>query len=71
MAEVTGIDHLYITVSTLGTSETFYDRVMIEALGFRKNNSASFMGAPSRQAPPQGAIAQFGTGRSPPPHHQR
>jgi glyoxylase I family protein len=37
MAEVTGIDHLYITVSDLGASEVFYDRVMIEALGFRKN----------------------------------
>jgi glyoxylase I family protein len=37
MAEVIGIDHVYFTVSDLGASETFYDRVMVEALGFRKN----------------------------------
>jgi glyoxylase I family protein len=37
MSEVTGIDHLYVTVADLGVSESFYDRVMIEALGFRKN----------------------------------
>ncbi|HCB12944.1 MAG TPA: glyoxalase [Gammaproteobacteria bacterium] len=37
MAEVIGIDHIYITVSDLNVSERFYDRVMIEALGFRKN----------------------------------
>lgn len=36
-AEVTGIDHVYITVSDLAKSEAFYDRVLIEALGFRKN----------------------------------
>jgi len=39
-AEVTGIDHIYITVSDLGVSETFYDRVLLEALGFRKNRFA-------------------------------
>ena len=39
-AEVTGIDHIYITVSDLGASETFYDRVLLEALGFRKNRFA-------------------------------
>ena len=37
MAEVIGIDHIYVTVSDLGTSERFYDRVMIETLGFRKS----------------------------------
>jgi glyoxylase I family protein len=37
MTEVLGIDHIYITVSDLQASEQFYDRVMIEALGFRKN----------------------------------
>ena len=37
MAEVIGIDHIYVTVSDLGTSERFYDRALIEALGFRKN----------------------------------
>ena len=39
-AEVTGIDHIYINVSDLGASETFYDRVLLEALGFRKNRFA-------------------------------
>jgi len=38
MAEVTGIDHLYISVSDLAQSEPFYDRVLIQALGFRKNS---------------------------------
>jgi len=37
MPEVIGIDHIYIAVRDLGRSEPFYDRVMIEALGFRKN----------------------------------
>ncbi len=37
MAEVTGIDHIYITVSDLAKSEPFYDQVLIDALGFRKN----------------------------------
>jgi len=37
MAEVIGIDHVYVTVSDLGASESFYDRAMIQALGFRKN----------------------------------
>jgi len=36
MVEVTGIDHIYITVSDLGRSTRFYDSVM-EVLGFRKN----------------------------------
>lgn len=37
MAEVTGIDHIYITVSNLASSEVFYDQVLLGALGFRKN----------------------------------
>lgn len=40
MAEVTGIDHIYISVSDLAVSEPFYDRVMVDALGFRKNRFA-------------------------------
>lgn len=37
MTEVTGIDHVYITVSDLPRSEGFYDRVLVAVLGFRKN----------------------------------
>lgn len=37
MPEVTGIDHIYITVSDLDCSEVFYDKVMLQTLGFRKN----------------------------------
>ena len=37
MPEVIGIDHIYLAVSDLDASEHFYDRVMIEVLGFRKN----------------------------------
>jgi len=37
MTEVIGIDHIYITVSDLNRSEVFYDRVLLETLGFRKN----------------------------------
>jgi catechol 2,3-dioxygenase-like lactoylglutathione lyase family enzyme len=37
MTDVTGIDHIYVAVSDLDRSEAFYDRVMLEALGFRKN----------------------------------
>lgn len=37
--EVTGIDHLYISVRDLPASEQFYDPVM-RALGFRKNTRA-------------------------------
>ncbi len=40
MLEVFGIDHIYLTVSDLGVSERFYDRVMVETLGFRKNKFA-------------------------------
>lgn len=38
MTEVTGIDHIYIAVHNLAQSEAFYDRVMLGALAFRKNN---------------------------------
>jgi catechol 2,3-dioxygenase-like lactoylglutathione lyase family enzyme len=37
MSEIIGIDHIYLTVSDLDASRHFYDRVMIGALGFRKN----------------------------------
>lgn len=37
MTEVIGIDHIYLAVSDLNVSERFYDRVMVETLGFRKN----------------------------------
>jgi hypothetical protein len=36
MTDVIGIDHIYIGVRSWA-SEQFYDRVMIKALGFRKN----------------------------------
>jgi catechol 2,3-dioxygenase-like lactoylglutathione lyase family enzyme len=36
--EVTAVDHVYITVSDLGRSETFYDQVM-RLLGFRKGTT--------------------------------
>ena len=38
MAEVIGIDHIYISVSDLARSERFYDQVLLEALGFRKSS---------------------------------
>ena len=37
MAEVIGIEHIYVTVSDLVESERFYDRVLGVVLGFRKN----------------------------------
>jgi catechol 2,3-dioxygenase-like lactoylglutathione lyase family enzyme len=37
MVEVTGIDHIYVSVSDLARSESFYDQVLLGALGFRKN----------------------------------
>lgn len=40
MTEVTGIDHIYLTVSDLQRSEVFYDRVLLETLAFRKNKFA-------------------------------
>ena len=35
--EVVGIDHIYLTVSELGPSEAFYDRLLVTTLGFRKS----------------------------------
>jgi catechol 2,3-dioxygenase-like lactoylglutathione lyase family enzyme len=32
-----GLDHVYLTVADLGASERFYDRLLGDALGFRKN----------------------------------
>jgi glyoxylase I family protein len=32
-----GIDHIYISVSDLARSEAFYDKVLVDLLGFRKN----------------------------------
>jgi catechol 2,3-dioxygenase-like lactoylglutathione lyase family enzyme len=40
MIEVTGIDHIYIAVSDLARSEAFYDLVLRDVLGFRKNRFA-------------------------------
>jgi glyoxylase I family protein len=37
MPDVTGIDHIYLSVTDLARSQAFYDRVMLEILGFRKN----------------------------------
>ena len=37
MTEVIGIDHIYIAVSDLTRSENFYDTVLLDTLGFRKN----------------------------------
>jgi catechol 2,3-dioxygenase-like lactoylglutathione lyase family enzyme len=38
VTEVTGIDHIYIAVCDFARSERYYDRVMVEVLGFRKNS---------------------------------
>lgn len=40
MIEVTGIDHIYITVSDLARSQAFYDTVLRDVLGFRSNRFA-------------------------------
>lgn len=37
MIEAIGIEHIYITVSDLQRSEPFYDQVLLETFGFRKN----------------------------------
>jgi len=37
MPEVTGIDHIYFSVSDMARSEAFYDTVLVQVLGFRKN----------------------------------
>ena len=39
-AEVIGIDHLYISVRSMPSSERFYDDVLIGMLGFRKSTFA-------------------------------
>jgi catechol 2,3-dioxygenase-like lactoylglutathione lyase family enzyme len=39
MTDVIGFDHIYITVSDMARSESFYDRLM-KVLGFRKNTFA-------------------------------
>ncbi len=36
-AEVIGFEHVYLTVSSLARSEAFYDRLLADTLGFRKN----------------------------------
>src|SRR4029453_3539891 len=38
--EVIGIDHIYLAVRSLERSEAFYDRVMLQVLGYRKAHSA-------------------------------
>lgn len=38
MTEVTGIDHIYITVTDMARSRAFYDTVMLGVLGFRCNS---------------------------------
>lgn len=40
MAEVIGIDHIYIAVTDLARSEAFYDKALIETLSFHKNRFA-------------------------------
>ena len=37
MVQVIGIDHIYLSVSNLATSEQFYDCVLARVLEFRKN----------------------------------
>ena len=37
MPEVIGIDHVYFSVSDMARSEAFYDIVLGQVLGFRKN----------------------------------
>lgn len=37
LVEVIGIDHIYLSVSDIAASETYYDQVLAEILGFRKN----------------------------------
>jgi catechol 2,3-dioxygenase-like lactoylglutathione lyase family enzyme len=38
MTKVTGIDHLYLSVSNLARAEIFYDQVLLNILGFRKGH---------------------------------
>jgi catechol 2,3-dioxygenase-like lactoylglutathione lyase family enzyme len=37
MTEVIGIDHIYIIVTELEQSEIFYDRALLDVMGFRKS----------------------------------
>lgn len=37
MTEVIGIDHIYIAVADLERAELFYDKVLMETMGFRKS----------------------------------
>lgn len=39
-AEIIGLEHLYLSVSDLPRAERFYDTVLCQALGFRKNQFA-------------------------------
>ncbi len=45
--EVLGIDHVFLTVRDLAAAEAFYDRVMVDVLGYRKA-SAPIDGDPHR-----------------------
>jgi glyoxylase I family protein len=45
--EVLGIDHVYVTVGDLAAAEAFYDRVLVNVLGYRKA-SAPIGGDPHR-----------------------
>lgn len=40
MPEITGFDHLYLSVSDLARAEAFYNRAMLGVLSFRKNTFA-------------------------------
>lgn len=37
---VLGLEHIYLTVSSLAVSEPFYDALLVEVLGFRKSKFA-------------------------------
>lgn len=37
--EIIGIDHVYLSVSDMAVSESFYDTVMLHVLGYRKGES--------------------------------
>jgi glyoxylase I family protein len=40
VTEIIGIDHIYISAADLDRSEAYYDVVLVEILGFRKNKFA-------------------------------
>ena len=46
MIQVTGIDHIYITVSDMARSEVFYDKLLRDVLGFRKGGNFALGGDP-------------------------